>query len=204
MSLGAEGGWGCVGSSEQQLVLQSLFFSGLCPWNPPCLGKKKKEKKSFVFLPIYFQRDHCVSQKPLALIITLGTLWITGQFGFWFLEADEHKAGRKSLCCRCTLSEHPRAALHGPCVLEGFYWKWSFNGGLFALVFCLVVFFFRQILKFKGMLMVSLNVYKQLFQCSQAKGEPEQGKDPKMLLESQGYAGGCQLFWHISMAIVHP
>lgn len=35
--------------------------------------------------------------------------------------------------------------------------------------------------------------------------EPDLGKDPKMILGSQGHAGGCQLSWHdISRSVVHP
>lgn len=116
MSPGALDGWGCVGSSELQPGLQSLFFSGLCPWNLPCLQRKKWEVLSFSLLLSRGQRNHRASQQPLALIFTHGTLCIVGQFGFWFIGADEHKAWRKPQCCCCTQAEHPRA-LHGPCVL---------------------------------------------------------------------------------------
>lgn len=82
----------------------------------PMSAKKKWEVLSFSLLLSRGQRNHRVSQQPLALIFTHGTPWIVGQFGFWFIGADEHKAWRKPQCCCCTQAEHPRA-LHGPCVL---------------------------------------------------------------------------------------
>lgn len=141
-----------------------------------------------------------------------GTVWILVYRGRWTL-------GMKETPALLVSTSSPAWPLCSRAISEEFHWKWHFNGGFFALGFCLVGFFLYKSLHskketpaiqrvWKCVHFLVIFFYPQLqaafpLQPDQWRARPRQG--------SQKDAGiprpwSCwELFWQdISMSIVHP